>query len=126
MLILLFLSTFLYAEVSMPEFECTSIKALAKEAHEILGKSNYPSITLRKYSNSDWLLNINGKHLRLEKDKVLKKENFILTSNQYTFLYEDRKMLVDLTGIPPSRQGKLRILGGAMVNPKDIAQLTCH
>lgn len=126
MLVLIFLIQSAFAVDSLPEFECTAIRIDSNKAPQILGDRKHPSVSLRKFPNSDWEFNIKNKKFILGNTLVSKKNDLLKPSFDYTVQHEGNSLEFHLVGNPPSRNGYLRLLNKGPIVSEVLAKITCH
>lgn len=114
-------------EMTLPEFECTAIQIEDRPSTErVLGRSRFPSLSLRRYRSGDWQFTTNRKSIDLKISAIVKKEQTLKNGVSYEIPYQNSILKVELVGTPPSRQGFLWNNVTPPLDAKLLAKLTCH
>jgi hypothetical protein len=121
-------SNFSFAEEqSIPEFECLLIEIENKSGVKTLfGDVERPAIGLRRKFSGKWLFRKQSTSSTLESSAVVKIESPTSPNYIYEIQASNRRLKVELTGKPPSRQGKLWLEVTPPKVPTLLGKVTCH
>jgi hypothetical protein len=113
--------------LTTPEFECLAIHPVANaRVEELFGTKTLPFFSLRKFSDGKWLYKSNRLNQTLDAAVVSKITDIFFTKVKYRIREKRGEFLVDLSGTPPSRQGKLWEIGKRLTKDRLLAEVTCH
>lgn len=131
-----FLAVFIFASLgyasgpaqrlnSLPEFECTLLDI--KNAHgakNFYGLKKHSALSLRS-APEKWYLELAKLSFILKQGDVKKTSNPVAKQTEYVISVSNyRTLSVVLTGVPPSRNGQLKMTNGAQVIFS--GRVTCH
>ena len=115
------------SELTFPEFECTAVEIKDSiRVIEVLGKSKFPSVSLRRYVSGEWEFKRKGSSSRLNTKEVLKSEKYLKDDVTYEIQESGTFLKFVLKGTSPSRTAQLWELTNTLARSRLLARLTCH
>lgn len=125
LLVVFFLVPPAYSANSLPEFECTLLDIKnARGVKNFFGLKKYSALSLRSTSEK-WYLHLAKLSFILKVGEVKKHSDIVLNKTKYVIAVSNyRTLTVLLSGVPPSRNGQLKMTNEAL----EIfsGRVTCH